>query len=118
MSKFALTTEETKFLRLALDCNAQPGESQNFFLFLLGSLRDRGVNSYEIEEALEDSFSSLNTWGTFREQTGETRMPFGKYQGVPLHSVPKDYLEFLLRNNRAGRIKTRIEIWLGKSQVD
>ncbi len=41
--------------------------------------------------------------------TDDSPMPFGQYKGQKLSSLPANYLLFLFRNDRAGRISDYIK---------
>ena len=94
-----------------------PGEISNSWAFLLRSLRDQAVTGCEIEAAIRQTpiiIEAKPAYRSYRDEVGDTLMPFGKYQRVPLQVLPEDYLKFLLDNHRAGKMKTKIEIWLAR----
>jgi uncharacterized protein (DUF3820 family) len=114
-NQFSFTAEEIKLLRLALDAGALPEEFANAWAFLLRSLRDREVASYEIEAAISGQPIIIETNPrSYLDEIGDTLMYFGKYEGYPLRLIPEDYLRYLLKNHRAGKLKSKIEIWLAR----
>lgn len=83
---------EEKLLRLALDGAASEGEIQNSAVALIRALRARGVRP----EALMRG-SELPDRPRQNFEAGNMLMPFGRYRGRPLRSVPTAYLHWCLR---------------------
>jgi hypothetical protein len=94
VSYFDFTEKELKLLNLALDSAAAEGESANSWMMLLRSLRQRGVDGYTIESAINNQPITIY-------DAGNIVMPFGAYKGLALKSIPTSYLEFLV--TRCGR---------------
>jgi uncharacterized protein (DUF3820 family) len=99
---FHLGDMERKLLRLALSPSAQGGEITTSAIKLIEALRARGVESSELENALEGNgtaeaivpVASKPDWGL-------TRMPWGQHKGSMLMDIPFSYLRWALRTWQA-----------------
>jgi len=107
-NQFSFTAEEIKLLRLALDGRSDARRIRDllgvsFTLLERPSgyrLRDRSGN-----RADPIIIEAKPAYRSYRDEIGDTLMPFGKYQGAHLRLLPEDYLQFLIKNHRAGRMK-------------
>ena len=73
-----LTAIELKLLRLALNQSAQGGEISTSAVKFVESLRQRGISSSQVEEALCSEVVPPKQW---RPDYGLSAMPFGPRKG-------------------------------------
>jgi len=98
---FGLEDMERKLLRLALSPSAQGGEITTSAVKLISALRARGVESSEIENALEgDGTRDAIVPVMSKPDWGLTRMPFGQHKGSLFMDIPPSYLRWALRTWR------------------
>jgi hypothetical protein len=90
---------ERKLLRLALNPSAQGGEITTSAVKLVESLRKRGVDSSQIENALEGSNGAggMIEPAISKPDWGLVQMPWGKHKGSLLMDIPPSYLQWALR---------------------
>ncbi len=74
-----LTDKELKLLQLLLDPAVHSGEADACRLKLLGCLNQRGLDAYDLIEAIQSQTSSQSP--VVRPNYGLCRMPFGKTKG-------------------------------------
>lgn len=98
---FRLEAVERKLLRLALSPSAQGGEITTSAVRLINSLRTRGVQSIEIENALEgNGATEALVPVTSKPDWGLTRMPWGQHKGSLFMDIPPSYLRWALNTWR------------------
>jgi Putative quorum-sensing-regulated virulence factor len=83
---------EEKLLRMALDPAARGGEITSSAAKLIDSLRRRGVRAEQI------IIGSELAERTAIEKAAAVQLHFGKHKGKPIADVPRDYLQWSLKN--------------------
>jgi len=97
-----LSERERKLLQLGLGIGAYNGEIDNAAVMFFRSLRARGVNAEQIEEATgPTSVVSPGDVIYTRPDYGLTQMRFGKHKGELFKDIPPAYLGWLLRTKKA-----------------
>jgi hypothetical protein len=94
------TLIEEKLIRLALDDAAHPGEVQNCAVKLFALLRKRKVTAEQLIEP------QGNVVVMAPPESGNLRLPFGKYAGLKMIEVDPDYLHWFSTNCRNKAPKT------------
>lgn len=106
------TPIEEKLIRLALDDAAHPGEVSNCATKLFALLRKRKVSAEQLIEPQDDVVVVAPP------ESGNLRLPFGKYTGIKLSEVDPDYLHWFSANcrNKAPKTCTAIERFLAAAR--
>jgi hypothetical protein len=94
------TSVEKKLIRLALDDAAAPGEVSNCAVKLFTLLRKRKVTAEQLIEP------QSNVVIVAPLESGNLRLPFGKYAGIRISEVDPDYLHWFATNCQPRASKT------------
>ena len=94
----AFTEVEAKLLRLALCDAAGTGEIDGAARALIASWRKRGLLAHELLDAVSAEPVVVERWRTPAFSAGDFVMPFGKCRGIPLRSIKRAYLHWVLSN--------------------
>jgi uncharacterized protein (DUF3820 family) len=90
------TETEEKLVRLGLNEAAHQGESDNSAVMLFRSLRRRGVDAEQLIASMTQSTWAMRELSSARGYV----MTFGQYKGKTVGQVPRDYIEWALRECR------------------
>src|SRR5262245_22912695 len=90
-----LLPKERKLLLLAVDRAAHAGEAPNAAVAFVRSLKTRFWDGHQLLRELEQPARSRYSGGV---DYGHTVMPFGKFRGSQIASVPPNYLLWVLDN--------------------
>ena len=90
-----LLPKERKLLLLALDRATHAGETQNAAIAFVRSLKTRFGDGHQLLRELEEPARSRHSGGV---DYGHTVMPFGKFRGSQIATVPPNYLLWVLKN--------------------
>jgi hypothetical protein len=85
-----LTSLEVKLLSLVLDKQAATGEVQTGAIKLVESLRKRGVQARDFEQAIVPAQAPEQR---LKPDFGLTKMPWGRFKGRILADVPPDVIQ-------------------------
>jgi hypothetical protein len=92
-----LDAKQEKLLLLAMDPGAQPGEAINAATAFFRSLKSRYQSGHELLVALNAAASARNRPCANEANYGLVTLPFGKYKGRQLRTIPLDYLLWMMR---------------------
>jgi hypothetical protein len=87
--------KQEKLLVLAMDPRALPGEAANAATAFFGSLKPKYSNGHELLVAIKTAASRVRRHAVGADY-GLVTLPYGRFKGCQLKSVPVDYLLWAL----------------------